>query len=161
MERRNFLKVNAVLNYLGIIIMLFVMMITVIDITGRYFFNSPLPGTIEITELSLVLIVYLTLGYAEHFHEHVVIDTIYNVMPMVLKRISYIIASVISFITAFLLSYQLYVYAGKMASGGYKTGVLGIPYSPVIYVASFGAVCYAFAVLSNLVEFIKKERNEK
>ncbi|SHM37434.1 TRAP-type C4-dicarboxylate transport system, small permease component [Caldanaerovirga acetigignens] len=161
MERRLIFKLNTILNYIGIAVMLFVMMITVIDISGRYFFNRPLAGTMELTELSLVIIVYLTLGYAEHFHEHVVIDTIYNLMPRNIQKFMYILGSLISLVTAVLLSYYLYLYAGKVVAGGYKTGVLGIRYYPVIYIASAGAACYALAIISNLCEFIKKEGNDK
>ncbi|MCF6096338.1 TRAP transporter small permease [Thermovorax subterraneus] len=161
MEKRFVFKLNAVLNYIGIAVMLFIMTITVIDITGRYFFNRPLAGTIELTELSLVVIVYLTIGYAEHFKEHVVIDTIYNLMPKSVQKFMYVLGSFISLVTAVLLSYYLYLYAGKVVAGGYKTGVLGIRYYPVIYVASVGAACYALAIISNLCEFIKKEGNDK
>ncbi|MCR4429623.1 MAG: TRAP transporter small permease [Tepidanaerobacteraceae bacterium] len=152
--------INCIINRISTIMMLLLTFITIIDITGRFVFNKPLPGTIEVTELSLVLIVYLTLGYTEHFDEHVVIDTAYKLMPKTVQFVLYMAAGLISFATVLLMAWQLYVYAGRMIAGDYQTGVLGIPYYPVVLAASFGSLCYSMAIVSNMIKFYKSERKE-
>lgn len=154
-------RINYIFSRIGILVMMFLTFITVIDISGRYLFNKPLPGTIELTELALVVIVYLTLGYAEHFGEHIVIDTVYKIMPKGVRYVLFILASIISFISILLMSWQLYVYAGRMLSGGYKTGVLGIPYYPIVIIASIGSLSFGLAIISNMVKFISKGVEEK
>jgi len=154
-------RLNYLFSRIGILVMMFLTFITVIDISGRYLFNKPLPGTIELTELALVVIVYLTLGYTEHFGEHIVIDTVYKAMPKGVRYVLFIIASIISFASILLMSWQLYVYAGRMLSGGYKTGVLGIPYYPVVIIASIGSLSFGLAIISNMVKFIKKGEEGK
>ena len=48
------------------------------DVVGRYFFNSPIPGTLEVTEFMLCMIVFGGLTYLEIRGEHVRILLIYS-----------------------------------------------------------------------------------
>lgn len=150
--------INRIANNMSAVAMLLLTFVTVIDVAGRYFFNHPLPGTIEITELSLVVIVYLAFGFAEHHKEHVVIDTLYEMMPKLVKRIFYLLSGAMSFSVILLMAWQLYIYSGRMKAGNYHTGVLGIPYSPIVLVASIGTAFYAFAIISNIIEFYREKR---
>jgi TRAP-type C4-dicarboxylate transport system permease small subunit len=150
--------INRIVNNISAIMILLLTAVTIIDVTGRFFLNKPLPGTIEVTELSLVLIVYFAFGYTEHYEEHVVIDTAYELMPKSVKRVLYMVAGLISFVIILLMAWQLYVYAGRMLVGRYETGVLKIPYYPVVVAAAIGSLCYALAILSNMIKFYKRER---
>jgi TRAP-type C4-dicarboxylate transport system permease small subunit len=152
--------INRIMNNISAAMMVLLTVVTIIDITGRFFLNKPLPGTIEVTELSLVLIVYLAFGYTEHHEEHVIIDTAYELMPKKAKEVSYMVAGLISFVIILLMSWQLYVYAGRMMVGRYETGVLKIPYYPVVVAAAIGSLCYALAILSNMIKFHNSERKE-
>ena len=56
---------------------LFVMMsITAVDVIGRYFFNKPLAGGFEITEMGLAVLIYCALPLVSARREHIVIDTL-------------------------------------------------------------------------------------
>jgi len=152
--------INRVINGVSAAVMLLLTFITIIDVTGRFLFNHPLPGIIEATELGLVPIVYLAFGYTEHHEEHVVIDAAYQVLPKALKNAMYLMAGLISVVTVLLMAWQLYVYAGRMLTGGYQSAVLRIPYYPVVLIASLGSLCYSLAIFSNMIKFYKNERRE-
>ena len=151
--------INRIMNNISAAMMVLLTVVTIIDITER-FFKQTASGTIEVTELSLVLIVYLAFGYTEHHEEHVIIDTAYELMPKKAKEVSYMVAGLISFVIILLMSWQLYVYAGRMLVGRYETGVLKIPYYPVVVAAAIGSLCYALAILSNMIKFHNSERKE-
>lgn len=150
--------INRIMNNISVVMMLLLTAVTIIDVTGRFFLNKPLPGTIEVTELSLVLIVFLAFGFTEYYEEHIVIDTVYELMPKAVKKILYMVAGLISFAIILLMSWQLYVYAGRMLAGHYETGVLKIPYYPVVVAAAIGSLTYSMAILSNMIKFYKSER---
>lgn len=48
------------------------------DVVGRYFFNSPIPGTLEVTEFLLCIIVFGGLSYLEIRGEHIRIFLVYS-----------------------------------------------------------------------------------
>jgi len=146
MERVSFF-INRVANYISIVAMMLLTLLTVADVFGRYLFNKPIPGTLEVTELALVIIVFLAVGYAEHYNDHIVIDTVYELLPKTIKNIVYLFSSVLTFVVIILMGWQLYVYSERMLAGGYNTAVL---------VAAFGSICYALAQFSNIVTFIGK-----
>lgn len=148
--------VNRFANGISGVVILLVMLMTVIDVLGRFLLNSPLPGTIEVVELALVVILFLAFGFTEESDMHVSIDTLYEIFPKSIQLVLYEIGGVISFITAALMGWQLYVYAVRMMTGGYISAVLSIPYGPVAFIAALGSLCYALAIFSNMIKMIKK-----
>ncbi len=52
------------MNALGAIVVLGMVVIVNIDVFGRWLFNAPLAGTLELTEMGVVAVVYLTIGHA-------------------------------------------------------------------------------------------------
>ena len=61
-------------NTLAMVIIVVMMLMVVTDVVGRYLFNSPLPGALEITELLMVGTVYLALAYTQFVKAHISID---------------------------------------------------------------------------------------
>ncbi|XUO83368.1 TRAP transporter small permease [Halomonas sp. KM007] len=51
--------------------LLFMMVSTALDATSRSFFNFPLPGVYEFSEVSMAIIVYLGLLWAQHDRKHI------------------------------------------------------------------------------------------
>jgi TRAP-type C4-dicarboxylate transport system permease small subunit len=52
------------MNAVGALLVLGMVVIVNIDVFGRWLFNSPLAGTLELTEMGVVAVVYLTIGHA-------------------------------------------------------------------------------------------------
>ena len=68
--------IAEVMHKIGLAILLLMMFLTVGDVLGRYFFAMPIPGTFEVTNFMLALIVFLTLGYTLVRKGHISIDLI-------------------------------------------------------------------------------------
>ena len=50
---------------------LVMMLSTVSDVTGRYVFNKPIPGTTELNETFMIAVVYMGLAYTQILRGHV------------------------------------------------------------------------------------------
>jgi TRAP-type C4-dicarboxylate transport system permease small subunit len=61
---RAFDTLNVGMNGIGTVWILLLMVLVNTDIFGRWLFNSPVTGTKEVVEFSIVCIVYLQLGHA-------------------------------------------------------------------------------------------------
>jgi TRAP-type C4-dicarboxylate transport system permease small subunit len=52
------------MNTVGALVVLFMVVIVNIDVFGRWLANAPLAGTLEMTEMGVVAVVYLTVAHA-------------------------------------------------------------------------------------------------
>lgn len=68
------------------VVLMGMMLLTGVDVIGRYFFNIPVPGSAEATEFMLALIVFAGLPVAAARREHIQIDLIDHVLPAWLLR---------------------------------------------------------------------------
>jgi len=124
------------------------MLLTVADIAGRYLLNRPVPGTFELTEMSMVVIVFLALGLAQHDKEHIALDIVYNYFSPGLKRSVDWFVDLVNLIVVGAVVWQLWAYSERMADGNYTTAVLQLPIYPFVLIAIAGAFAYLLAILA-------------
>ena len=128
--------------------------LTVADVTGRYFFNSPIFGTHEIIGMLLVVTGTLGLAICERDGHHIVISLIVDKMPHGVKNALRSFALLISFIIYALITYKMfslgYRYATKGTAGASQE--LGISLAPVTFVFTLGTGLYTLVLLLHLLE---------
>lgn len=154
-------RVNRWLHYVAGAMLLAVMLVTVIDVVGRSFFNAPFGGTVELTEMAMVAIVYLGFGHAQHEDDHVSVDILY----VKLRRRARVVVTVFNgFLGVFvigLLTWNLYKFAGTLDRGGYTTAVLKIPQGAVALVGVGGALMFVLALASTAVLALRTFRKDR
>jgi TRAP-type C4-dicarboxylate transport system permease small subunit len=64
-------KADTALNLICVSLIMFLMFFAAAEIIGRYFFNAPIPGHIEIVELLMVGVVFLGLAYTQLQDGHI------------------------------------------------------------------------------------------
>jgi len=64
--------------YAGSALLMIIMFLVTIDVGGRYFFNRPLLGVLEISEFLLAGAVLLGMGYTQFLHGHVMAEVVYD-----------------------------------------------------------------------------------
>jgi len=82
LRKVRFSSVESGLLFLGGATIFFCMLLTLAEVVGRYGFNHPITGTVEITQLSLALIVYLSVAAAEREGAHISM----GLFPELMKR---------------------------------------------------------------------------
>jgi len=91
------------LNLCSVYIIMFLMFFATAEIIGRYIFNSPIPGHVEIVELIMAGIVFLGIAYTERVGGHIRMELFVN---QVLKGRAYHLAE----ITTSFLALFVYVF---------------------------------------------------
>ena len=110
----------------SIAVTLFVMLFISTDVMMRYFFNSPIPGQLEGSELLMPIIVFLPLSYTQATRGHVGMDLLVDLLPPSIHRyleigtllLTVIICSVLAFFS-FKNAYQLWLYDDITATQPY------------------------------------------
>jgi len=109
------------------------MMLTAVDVVGRYVFNHPVTGAFEVTEMMLAALIYCGLPLVSQRREHIVIDTFDYLMSRGVKRGLDVFAEVLCSATLFGLAWLVFGRAARVAQYGDTTTVLRLPLAPVAY----------------------------
>ncbi len=126
-------RFDAALGFAAAVILFSMMMITFVDVIGRYGFRSPMRGAFEITELMLLVLIFAGLPLVSHADEHVTMDFIDHLFGPRGRRVLKAIAQFVCAATMLGLAWLVWIKAGKIASYGDTTEVLRITVGPFVY----------------------------
>jgi TRAP-type transport system small permease protein len=141
---------HAVLGTLMAADLLAIMMLTVVDVVGRYFVNQPILGASEMVEFMLAILVFGTLPLATAAREHIVIDLVDFAMTPRGKRVQQILVDLASAALLAFVGWRLWVRAAELGAHGDVTQSLLLPLAPLGYAMSIMAWAAA-AVLAVLL----------
>jgi TRAP-type C4-dicarboxylate transport system permease small subunit len=130
------------------VVLFLMMMITAVDVAGRYLFNKPIAGGFELTEILLAALIYCGLPLVSARREHIVIDTFDPLFSRQLKRGLDMVAEVVCAVALAGVGLLIFLRANRVAEYGDTTSVLKLPLAPVVYVM---AVMITVAALIHLL----------
>jgi TRAP-type C4-dicarboxylate transport system permease small subunit len=123
------------LGYVAAAALFAMMLLTFADVVGRKFWSS-IPGSLEITELLMLVVIFVGLPLASLKGEHVFFDLLDQVLP---QRVQHLQAMLANAICAALLlgsSWLVYQRAVRTSGQGDITAQLQIPMAPFQYMAA-------------------------
>ena len=109
------------------------MVITTIDVIGRYVLNFPLRGAFEITELLLLTLIFAGLPLVSRADEHVTLDFIDSALGVRGRALLRRLVDVLCGLIICGLAWRVWIKAGKIGGYGDTTDVLRIPVGPFVY----------------------------
>ncbi len=132
------------------------MLLTVADVIGRYFFSRPIKGTWELVGLLLVCAGTWGLGYCQMEKTHISITIMYDLFSRRARAALSAFACLIGLGGFFLVSWQTFLLAKKyfLLPRGDETDTLGLPYSPFILTLSIGAGMMVLILIIDVVRHI-------
>ena len=122
-----------------------IIVLTVIDVFGRYVFSSPLRGSMEIIEVAMALVIFTALPSITRHRGHVSVSLIDGMFKGKSQALKIIVCDAISAVALGLLTWRLGVQAAEDWRSGGASVVLQIPQAPVSLALT------ALAALSTLV----------
>ena len=105
--------------------------LTVLDVAGRYFFNAPLAGGYEISEILMGLTVFAALPLASRAESHLAIGLLTDRLTGNARRLHRIVILAISTAGLGFIGWRMTVQAGIMYGSMASTGSLRLPLWPV------------------------------
>jgi TRAP-type C4-dicarboxylate transport system permease small subunit len=124
---------DAVLGVAASVLLFGMMVLTFLDVVGRYLLNKPIRGAFEVTELALLVLIFAGLPLVSHADEHVTMDFIDRMLPERLAQLWVRVMHAVCAAIMFFLGWQVWIKAGRIASYGDTTDVLRILIGPFVY----------------------------
>jgi TRAP-type C4-dicarboxylate transport system permease small subunit len=147
------MHISKILASVSAVTLFIMMLISVIDVTGRYFFLRPLNGAFELVSMTLVISATLGVGYCELLKGQIRITVITDMMKGKTKELFNILAYIISIAAVGLVSWQALLRVEEYF--GAPRGVsdnLAIPYWPFM---AFMFVGFAWITVILIIELVK------
>lgn len=113
-----------------------IMALTLVDVSGRKLLSTSVPGSLELTELLMVVVIFAGLPLVSLRGEHVVFDSLDPLIEKTLRRAQGLVVDLL--VAALLLGMAglMWIKAGQMAEYGDTTAQLKIAQSPFVYLMS-------------------------
>ncbi len=103
-------------------------------------FAAPIPGTVEIVEMSGAVILGAGIAYCLYSGGHIFVDVLVQRLSFRTQAITDFITNFMMLIMNIILSWNLLIYGMRMSDRGFVTGQLGLPIAPAVYVVGIGFV---------------------
>lgn len=141
-------RLDLVGRVLASTVLFVLMLITVVDVFGRNLLKSPLPGAGEVTEIGMVLMIFLVYPLVAGNGQHICVDLFDGFMNSIARRIQAVLANLLGASMFGALSWRLWILGNRAAAFGDTTGYLGFPISLVFWFMSVmsGLTTIVFAV---------------
>ena len=109
------------------------MLVTVVDVVGRYVFRAPLPASFELTEYIMGVLVFLALPLVSLRDEHVRITLIDGrLRPQTLRGRNQAMGLLAALVSA-VLAWRVGLLGFRLAEYGDGTQSLGLPLAPLAF----------------------------
>lgn len=144
---RFFSKLEKIVTGLGATLLFLLMIMTFADVVGRDFFNSPLSGGVELTEIVLALMVFVLLPSVSLGQEHITVDLIDPIAGKFLNALRNVLTSGIGIVFFGIVSWRMWILATRAAGYNDVTPSLRLPIAPVLFVVSVFAGVTALVYL--------------
>ena len=138
------------LAWLGAALLFAMMALTFVDVVGRYFFNAPVRGSAEATELMLAVIVFAGLPLAAAAREHISIDLLEHVLSDRAERLQSVFGFSVAAIVAAFVAWRLGLRALELGRFNDLSSHLGFPLAWLAWfmAVSCGVMVLAFAAVA-------------
>lgn len=146
-------RVEGLLGVAASALLLFMMLLTFVDVVLRYLFNRPLAGAFEVTELVLLVLIFAGLPLVTYADEHALMDFIDRLLgPRGTRALERTVQALCAGVM-FLLAWLVWLKADRIWAYRDTTDVLRIVYGPFVY---FMAVAIGLTGVIHLYKLIER-----
>jgi TRAP-type C4-dicarboxylate transport system permease small subunit len=113
-----------------------IMWLTLFDVAGRKFLDASIPGSLEVTELLMVVVIFAGLPLVALRGEHVVFDSLDRLLPAGLRRVQRWVIDALCALAMAGLGWLMGVKGAQMLQYGDKTQQLGLTLGYFVFLMS-------------------------
>lgn len=124
------------LGWLAAVVLFSMMVLTFVDVIGRKFFDASIAGSLEITELLMLLLIFAGLPLASLKGEHVIFDLLDRFVPRGLTRLQHSLSHLLSASLLAGAAWLTFSRAARTLEQGDQTAQLAIGIAPFQYTAA-------------------------
>ena len=110
-----------------------IMALTFFDVAGRKLLSNSIPGSLELTELLMVVVIFAGMPLVSQRGEHVVFDSLDSVWPALVLKAQAVIVQLLCAAAMLGLAWLMWRTGGQFVESGETTAQLKLLKAPFIY----------------------------
>lgn len=110
-----------------------IMTLTFFDVGGRKLASASIPGSLELTELLMVVVIFAALPLVSIRREHVVFDSLDHLFPLGVRKLQSMLVNLLCGSLLLALAWLMWRTAGEFAQTGETTAQLKLLKAPFLY----------------------------
>jgi TRAP-type C4-dicarboxylate transport system permease small subunit len=111
------------------------MLLTFVDVLGRKLLDRSIPGSLEVTELLMLAVIFVGLPLTSLRGEHVIFDLLDHLLPAPLQKIQGALANLMCAALLAGAAWMVFVRAARTVTQGDTTAQLQLSLAPFYYAA--------------------------
>ena len=135
-----------------------IMVLTFLDVGGRKLLDNSITGSLELTELLMVVVIFGALPLVSERGEHVVFDSMDPYLPDFIRKIQRAAVHLLCAVALMALGWLMWKTGGDFIETGETTAQLKILKAPFIY--GMGLLCGFTGVIHLSLMFKDQQDNE-
>ena len=104
-------RINALAAFFGGLLVFLYMFLVSANISGRYFFNKPIDGTMEIGQIVLASVIFFNLAYAQMVGAHIRVTAVLERLPATWREKVETAIMAIGFLVMALMAWRAFPFA--------------------------------------------------
>ena len=147
---------SRVLGIIAILVLVAMMFFTVVDVCLRAFFNYPIPGDVEIIELSMVCAGFLGLAWCAMRGMHIKVDLVVSLMPKGIQNLLDAFNYLLGFGICAIFTWRGFVEGSANREMNQLSSILKVPLFPFYWLMALGYGMLCLAILLLLFKSLKE-----
>lgn len=148
-------KVSDVLKIIGAAALAGMMLLTVVDVIGRYF-RHPIFGSVEMVGFLATIIIATALPYTHKMDGHVGVEILVRLLSERTQTWIQICTQILSLVLFILVTWQMFLYAGDIHETGEVSMNLEFPIYYIVYLLAFGLLIFSITIVESIIININK-----
>ncbi len=148
-------KFSNFLKIIGLIALTCMMMLTVVDVIGRYF-RHPIFGSVELVGFFATIVVATALPYTYKMEGHVGVEILVRLLSKKTQLIIDIITRLLSLGLFVIITWQMFVYAHDIKLTGEVSMNMEFPLHYIVYLLAFGLLSFSVTIVEVIIKNIKE-----
>ena len=149
---------NRITTVIAMTVLFLMMMLTTVDVLGRFLFSKPIDGSFELTEVMLVIIVFCSMAFCQFSKGHINVDMIVRHFSKGTKKGFQILNDVLSLFVMTLIIWKSFENGRMVMQSNDVTMILGIPIYPFVFLVALGSAGMALEIIRDIIDTWRKDK---
>lgn len=139
------------INFAAVGIVVVMMFWVVVDVSGRFFFASPIAGTLDYVRFMLAIVVFWGAAYVQLQKRQVRIDILVSRFPKTAQGVIDSITYIFSLVVVAIMTWQTGIYTMQTYASGHHPLATFFPVWPSVALVTLGAGLLCLALVQDLL----------
>nr|WP_319494866.1 TRAP transporter small permease [uncultured Desulfobacter sp.] len=149
--------ISDLLRSAGALALTLMMLITVVDVVGR-FFKHPIFGSVEIVGFLAVAVAAAAMPHTYKVGGHVGVEIITRLLPRKMRLLTDLFTRTLTLILFAVVAWQMFIYAKDMQQAGEVSMNLEFPLHYIVLVLAISLAFFSGTILQQIVATVNQLR---